>query len=243
MQQGISNDLVPCEGPRAVPLNLDFTLFDSYVLDYASMQDRGFLSMVQALYIDNSANTAALTVLIGGSLQTIKAAPGSQGYYSVLAPNPIKMTFTSVGGGAVYVALVNTQMATDKWNPAGAGAAAGSGGTLLPNLVANRTVTGSTAATTAALITGAPGYYIAGFSLQLSSDATFAAADLQVTVTDSVTGAVAVMDFNAAMRGGVLDLFWNNKTALSTLVLTLSTPLTAGLLYYTIQYGLCSFVG
>lgn len=254
IQQPITNDLIPKEGPRAIPVILDFTAYDSYVFDYQNMSERGFISMVQTVFIDNRANSLPVTVTMNKSNQVIIAKPYTQGYYAILMPNPIKVTFTCAGGPAgLIVFLINTQMTSAVWSAVGSGTVTvasqeyvmGSGGLVIPALVANYTISPAAGitATAAAIVTGAPGYYINGFTVALSSDATFATSDLLVSLVDSVSGQIASVVLNAAMRAGATGLFWNNKTAASSLAFTLSTAILTGKLYYTVPYGILSLVG
>jgi hypothetical protein len=245
---------VPPEGPIAIPIPLDFTATTDYSLNLQNIISRGFISMVQAVFVDNSANSAAITLQFDNTSQNITLQAGEQAYLNVLCQNPAVMDFVSTGGVAgITVWLLNFPVVNCVW---AANASSGpsatpqivtySGGVTHPELVANLTVTGNAANTTAALITGAPGYYITGVSLQLTSNATLTAGtDLQVTLTDSSTGAVATLNLSPAtgLFGAILGFFWNNKVAASNLVLTFSTSLATGHLYYTLNYGQSSFVG
>jgi len=103
---------MPPQGPRAVPIALNFADFDTYNLDYSNMQNQGFLSMCQTLWVDNYANGQVMTITIPASQQTLKIPAGVQGYFPVICPNPIKMTFNSTGGVACQVALLNYPVLT-----------------------------------------------------------------------------------------------------------------------------------
>jgi hypothetical protein len=108
---------VPDEGPIAVPLLINFASFGSYSLDMTLQVQQKKISMVQTLYIDLSAATADMTVTfpIGG--QVIHAVKGTQGYYSVLCPNPPRMVFAnSSGSDLVPVFLINVPIAGVTWS-------------------------------------------------------------------------------------------------------------------------------
>ena len=98
---------MPEGGPRCLPLRLDFAAALSYDLDYGAMQQRGFLSMVQTAWVDNSLSATILTITILGTNQVLKIPAGVQGYFPVLVPNPIKMSFASAGGVVCQVILLN----------------------------------------------------------------------------------------------------------------------------------------
>ena len=58
--------LIPREGPKAVPLPFDFTAYASQSVDLLDLQQRGLISAVQAVFVDNSANSAALVIFVDG---------------------------------------------------------------------------------------------------------------------------------------------------------------------------------
>ncbi len=98
---------VPPEGPKCVPLNLDFSAANFYEIDYSNMQSRAFLSMCQTLWVDNSLSATVLTIFIPGTAQTLKIPVGVQGYFTCLCPNPIHILFSSAGGVVCQVTLCN----------------------------------------------------------------------------------------------------------------------------------------
>jgi hypothetical protein len=111
------NQLVPDEGPKAIPLLLDYTgAVTEYDLDLLQTIQQGFISMVQTLYIDLSQSSNDLTVVVNGSNQIVVAKAGTQGYYQVLAPNPAKFAFQSASGGVIIpVFLINVPIAGVVW--------------------------------------------------------------------------------------------------------------------------------
>lgn len=116
--QPVSNQLVPDEGPKAIPLLLDFTVAAQYNLDLTTQQQQGRISMIQSLFIDLSAANNDLTVTfpIGG--QVIVAKSGTQGYYSVLCPNPPRIYFAMAtsGGTLVPIFCINVPVAGVTWD-------------------------------------------------------------------------------------------------------------------------------
>jgi hypothetical protein len=72
--------------------------------------------MIQGIFLDNSANGTTLAVSFEGAGQVIKIAPNRQGYRIVLCPNPVnQITFTSTGGVAVSVNLLNFPVTNSDW--------------------------------------------------------------------------------------------------------------------------------
>jgi hypothetical protein len=103
---------MPGEGPKCVPIALDFTAITELRLDYQNMQARNFLSMVQTLWVDNYASAVVMSITIPGSAQILKIPAGVQGYFPVLCPNPVKMIFESTGGVVLQVSLLNFPVLT-----------------------------------------------------------------------------------------------------------------------------------
>ena len=72
--------------------------------------------MIQTMYIDMSASDVPMIVNINGSRQNITAKGRTQGYYCVLAPNPVKLTFTCAGGPlGVVVYFINVPIPGVVW--------------------------------------------------------------------------------------------------------------------------------
>ena len=109
------NQYIPDEGPKVLPLLLDFTQADTYNLDAESLMDRGFLSMVQTIFIDLKDSTVAFTVTINGTGQIVKAKAHTQGYYPILCPNPVKLQFDCQNGPLMRVFLINVPIAGAVW--------------------------------------------------------------------------------------------------------------------------------
>jgi hypothetical protein len=120
-QQGLSTQSVnaqkiPDEGPKSIAVLLDFSQGTQFTLDLQNLIQRNFISMIQGIFIDNSANGSTLAVSFGGAGQSIKIAPNRQGYFIVLCPNPVnQIVFTSTGGVAVSVNLLNFPVTNSDW--------------------------------------------------------------------------------------------------------------------------------
>jgi hypothetical protein len=103
---------MPSEGPKCVPIALDFTTITELRLDYQNMQARNFLSMVQTLWVDNFASAVVMTITVPATSQVLKIPAGVQGYFPVLVPNPVKIIFQSTGAVALQVTLCNFPVLT-----------------------------------------------------------------------------------------------------------------------------------
>jgi hypothetical protein len=145
---------VPPEGPRAIPLILDFTATNEYDLNLQNMVQRGFVSQIQAFWVDNSANPATLTINFPG-LQSVIIPPFAQGYVNVLCPNPPVMSFVSTGNVAgVKVDLLNYPVTNATWSINAQGNVDYSGMLVEPQMVPNYTLTPQNGAVLTATITG-----------------------------------------------------------------------------------------
>lgn len=102
----IFNALVPNEGPKGLPITMDFTSNASYELDYQNMQERGFMSMVQSIWVDTSGTAAQLTIDVNQSGQQLKIPAKRNGFIALLVPNSPRITFTCASG-TVKVILLN----------------------------------------------------------------------------------------------------------------------------------------
>jgi hypothetical protein len=111
------NQQVPNEGPKAIPLLLNFAAAASFDLDLTLTQEQGYISMIQTLFIDMSEASDPLIVTVNGTNQKIMAAIGTQGYYSVLCPNPPRFTFANASGSDVIpLFLINAPIPGVVWS-------------------------------------------------------------------------------------------------------------------------------
>lgn len=108
---------VPCEGAETIPLQLDFATFAEIDLDLSQLVDQAKFSMVQTIFIDNSAAGAAFLAIIdpNGINQSIVTNANTQGYFPVLAPNPTFIKFLSQAGIVIRVQLINAPIAAAVW--------------------------------------------------------------------------------------------------------------------------------
>lgn len=75
------------ESPLVVPQNIDLRTAANASVDFSQLVDAGQLDYISGAYIDNSENSLQLVIGVAGTNQTVKVAPGTQGYYPLLAPN------------------------------------------------------------------------------------------------------------------------------------------------------------
>ena len=109
---------IPDEGPKAVPILLDFTTNDQYDLSLLFQQQQTLISMVQTIFIDMTGATHDLAITVGKGLlnQRIYARHATAGYYQVLCPNPPQINFAATAlGDIVSVVLVNIPIPGAVW--------------------------------------------------------------------------------------------------------------------------------
>jgi len=97
------NQAIPDEGPKVIPLFLDFSTIDTWDLDLQMVQALAKFAMIQTLFIDMDQQANPLSVIFNGSGQKIVAKINTQGYYNVLAPSPCKLSFVSTVGSNIVV--------------------------------------------------------------------------------------------------------------------------------------------
>jgi hypothetical protein len=109
-----NQQLVGDKGGLAAFLLLDFTVTPEWDLDLQQIQGTNQLDLCQTLFIDASQAGADFQAFVPGSQQIIVAKAGTQGYYNVICPNPIKMQFTCAGG-QVRVHVLNVAIPGMVW--------------------------------------------------------------------------------------------------------------------------------
>ncbi len=89
---GINNVIIPKSGPACIPATLDFSNAASIEIDGEIVTSTGKIEYLQGVYIDNSDNAVPLTMICGTTGHRIVAKANTQGYYTILSPNPPRFT-------------------------------------------------------------------------------------------------------------------------------------------------------
>jgi hypothetical protein len=118
-QTSIYNALVPAEGPKTVPLQLDFRSNTSAIVDFtlASMQQQ--ITSIQSVWVDNFANTADLTITVDNTQQVIHVPARSQGSFPVIAARAPKITVATTGAVVVPMQFLNVPIPSAVWYEGG----------------------------------------------------------------------------------------------------------------------------
>lgn len=106
---------VPCEGPIALPLRLDFTTQTAYSINLDNVSALKRMSMIQAVFVDNSLGTAVLTVTNPVTGQSLVIPANKQAYLNVLCPNAAELMFTSQSAIVIPVHLLNFPVINLVW--------------------------------------------------------------------------------------------------------------------------------
>jgi hypothetical protein len=109
------NGSVPKEGPKAIPLALTFAGAESVSIDLVLQKQLAKISGIQTIFIDNSANTHAVTISAQATQQIIECPPSSQGYFPILVTSDLKFVISSEGAGDTEFQFINFAIAGAVW--------------------------------------------------------------------------------------------------------------------------------
>lgn len=102
---GIANVVVPAGGPKCVPANVDFSNAASVTLDGQQIVNQGKIEYLQGVYVDNSSNTATLSLTMSTTGQVIKVAPKTQGYFAIMVPDPPQIVAATVQAANLVIPM------------------------------------------------------------------------------------------------------------------------------------------
>ena len=111
-----NQQIVGKKGPLAARLVLDFSQQSQYNLDMQNAQSLNQFDLCQTIFVDNSAGGSAVMITIAGSSQVIVVKSGTQGYFNVICPNPINISFQSAGGQVVTIFLIDVAIPGATWS-------------------------------------------------------------------------------------------------------------------------------
>jgi hypothetical protein len=112
----IFNALVPHEGPKALGLVAPFTaLLTEFQVNLLLTQSQQFMSMVQAVFVDNSANAATVTISTQTLNQNLIIPPVSQAYLPLLVAKNDVVLVSSLGQVNVGLIFLNIPVPAAVW--------------------------------------------------------------------------------------------------------------------------------
>jgi hypothetical protein len=111
------NGSLPCEGTKVFPYILDFTGGkNAYAIDLSQQAQQKQFTTLQTVYVDNSANTAALQIICGTTGQIITCPALSQGYFAILQPMPPQFQVQTTGNLILTIQLLNFYIPPCVWS-------------------------------------------------------------------------------------------------------------------------------
>jgi len=112
---GIANVVVPAGGPKVVPVTVDFTVNPSVLIDAQNLVSSGKIEYLQGVYIDNSGNVNAVSLTMSTTNQIITCPARSQGYFSIMVPDPPQMTANTPIGVVIPMFFYNVPIQPAVW--------------------------------------------------------------------------------------------------------------------------------
>jgi hypothetical protein len=112
----IFNALIPREGPRMVPFDVDFPTINQLDIDLTLMVQQKRMSVVQSVFIDASQCNASVSLQVVGTDLTIEVQEFTQGFYPLLVPSSPKFICTSASTGAAKLIFMNVPVPASVWN-------------------------------------------------------------------------------------------------------------------------------
>lgn len=115
---GIANVVVPAGGPKCVPTNVDFTAVASVMLDGQQIVSQGRIEYLQGVFIDNSANINNISLTMSSTNQVIICPKKSQGYFTIMVPDPPQIVAATPIGIIVPMFFYNVPIQPAVWSVA-----------------------------------------------------------------------------------------------------------------------------
>jgi hypothetical protein len=107
---GSKNMVLPPEGPKLYPVQLDFRTTNTQVADFISEIQKGFISFLQGGFFDNSLNNNPLFITTDQVNQVVQIPAFTMGYMPLFITDSAKLTFTTVQAGNLVVPIVLTNV-------------------------------------------------------------------------------------------------------------------------------------
>lgn len=106
------------EGPRGIPLQFDFSLDTDFDVNFAEAQAAGRIGQIQSIYIDNTQNAFALSILVKATGQRIVIPAQTEAVRPILSDVVFQAVFTStVSAAKVVVVPLNIALAPYTYGP------------------------------------------------------------------------------------------------------------------------------
>jgi hypothetical protein len=111
----VFNALVPKEGPKVVPVLLNYSQFgfgsNSFNVDFRDLIEGGQIYCIQSVFIDNWNNATEVDVTVQGTGQVVRCPANSQGVFPVFAQKVARFTVSSTATADVPTFWLNVPVA------------------------------------------------------------------------------------------------------------------------------------
>lgn len=107
---GTHNMVLPPEGPKMFPNTLSFQDTNEQVLNFLLPIQQGFVSFLQAAYIDNSQNANVLHIITDQIQQNVPFPALSAGYIPLFISDSAVITFRTVQANDLTVQVIMTNV-------------------------------------------------------------------------------------------------------------------------------------
>lgn len=113
-----ANQQMPSEGPKCIPLGFSFATGATYAVNLTNFMDRGKISIIQGMFVDNSQNANSVLFDFQGTQQNITVKAFSQMYVPVFGLQPVNFNVTSTIGATnvTFIDLYNVPIAPCNWD-------------------------------------------------------------------------------------------------------------------------------
>ena len=152
-----SNGYAPTQGPRALPVVLDFSVASEQTIDLYKEEASGIIGFVQSLWIDNSLNTHDLVVLSTITQQKIVVPAYAQGAWPIIAAQTAAFSVSTTPTADLLIRLIflNVPMAYSQFGPV----------SVNPTVNVSTLISGSFVDRSGAITTGGASQQLAGANL------------------------------------------------------------------------------
>lgn len=113
----VFNGYAPMQGPKALPITLDFTAVQEIRFDLLLEETNGVIQYIQSIWVDNADNLSPLILTFSQTQQRLVIPAGAQGAWPVITPDQTQVRAQTVGGVVCQVILLNVPLAPEQYGP------------------------------------------------------------------------------------------------------------------------------
>ncbi len=110
----VFNGFAPTEGPKALPIQFDFSAATSFDVNLLTENTNGVIQFVQSIWVENHNNPSPLVITFQGTGQIIKVPAFAQGCWPVFSTDQVVFNLSTLQNAAAIgkVILLNVPMAS-----------------------------------------------------------------------------------------------------------------------------------